>query len=300
VPLSNFVRRGFGFVHHSLAIPYHEVPNPNITIRNFFIALRRAGLKHTLLASRPGEGRRTAMRKLRIVTLGFGTARQRMALERWTSPKPPRRTRSPRHGVPSCGGKSAGVAKRPRARSPTETPEVTIRRPFCSPPQGHARTPSWFCSHSASSLVLEQWRSNPNPNPNPNPRTPSWFCSHSASSLVLEQWRSMRSASVSTPCSSNVRFCRFRFLATDLNSKATCWDLIKPISNFAFNFSEKKLEINNKGPLIHWTSILTRAPVSLLAGRGKPGSGKTSPAAAGTSRRGSRTCPGRAGPPHAP
>jgi hypothetical protein len=36
VPLSNFVPRGFGFVHHSIAILYHEVPNPNITIRNFF------------------------------------------------------------------------------------------------------------------------------------------------------------------------------------------------------------------------------------------------------------------------
>jgi hypothetical protein len=42
VPLSNFVPRGFGFVHHSIAILYHEVPNPNITIRNFFIAVGRA------------------------------------------------------------------------------------------------------------------------------------------------------------------------------------------------------------------------------------------------------------------
>jgi hypothetical protein len=40
VPLSNFVRRGFGFVHHSIAVLYHEVPNPNLTIRNFFIAVR--------------------------------------------------------------------------------------------------------------------------------------------------------------------------------------------------------------------------------------------------------------------
>jgi hypothetical protein len=44
VPLSNFVRRGFGFVHHSKRQPfstymYHEVPNLNITIRNFFIAV---------------------------------------------------------------------------------------------------------------------------------------------------------------------------------------------------------------------------------------------------------------------
>jgi hypothetical protein len=39
VPLSNFVPRGFGFVHPSIAILYHEVPNPNLTIRNFSIAV---------------------------------------------------------------------------------------------------------------------------------------------------------------------------------------------------------------------------------------------------------------------
>jgi hypothetical protein len=40
VPLTNFVPRGFGFVHHSIGILYHEVPNPNLTIRDFFIAVR--------------------------------------------------------------------------------------------------------------------------------------------------------------------------------------------------------------------------------------------------------------------
>ena len=40
VPLSNFVLRGFGFVHRSIAIFCRAVPNPNITIRNFFIAVR--------------------------------------------------------------------------------------------------------------------------------------------------------------------------------------------------------------------------------------------------------------------
>jgi hypothetical protein len=39
VPLSNFAPRGFGFVHHSIAILYHQVPNPSITIRHFFIAV---------------------------------------------------------------------------------------------------------------------------------------------------------------------------------------------------------------------------------------------------------------------
>jgi hypothetical protein len=53
---------------------------------------------------------------------GFGTARQRVALERWTNPKPQRRARSLRYGVPSCRGKSARVAKRPRERSPTRNP----------------------------------------------------------------------------------------------------------------------------------------------------------------------------------
>jgi hypothetical protein len=39
VPLSNFVPRGFGFVHHSIAILYKEVPNPDLTIRNFSVAV---------------------------------------------------------------------------------------------------------------------------------------------------------------------------------------------------------------------------------------------------------------------
>ena len=37
MPLSNFVPRDFGFVHHSIAIL--QVPNPNLTIRNFFSSL---------------------------------------------------------------------------------------------------------------------------------------------------------------------------------------------------------------------------------------------------------------------
>ena len=39
VSLSNLMPRGFGFVHHSIAILYHEVPNLSITIRNFCIAV---------------------------------------------------------------------------------------------------------------------------------------------------------------------------------------------------------------------------------------------------------------------
>jgi hypothetical protein len=51
----------------------------------------------------------TTTKKLRIVTYGFGTARQKMALERGTNRKPQRRTCSPRCGEPSCRGKSAGA-----------------------------------------------------------------------------------------------------------------------------------------------------------------------------------------------
>jgi hypothetical protein len=39
---------GFGFVHHSIAILYHQVPNPSITIRNFSIAVCGVG---TLVSS---------------------------------------------------------------------------------------------------------------------------------------------------------------------------------------------------------------------------------------------------------
>jgi hypothetical protein len=39
VPLSNLSPKGFGFDHRSIAILYHQVPNPNITIRNVCIAV---------------------------------------------------------------------------------------------------------------------------------------------------------------------------------------------------------------------------------------------------------------------
>jgi hypothetical protein len=57
---------------------------------------------------------RTAMKKVASRnSIGFGTARQRMVLERWTNPKPQRRTRSPRYEVQYWVGELAGVAKRP-------------------------------------------------------------------------------------------------------------------------------------------------------------------------------------------
>jgi hypothetical protein len=64
VPLSNFVPRGFGFVHHSIGILYHEVPNPNLTIRNFFIAVRLQGL----LESKTGRENRLVAAKSHLTS----------------------------------------------------------------------------------------------------------------------------------------------------------------------------------------------------------------------------------------
>jgi hypothetical protein len=58
------------------------------------------------------------MQQSRIVTLGFGTGRQKMALERWTNPTLSRRTCTCEYGLQFGGGKSAGFAKQPRERSP--------------------------------------------------------------------------------------------------------------------------------------------------------------------------------------
>ena len=72
MPLSNFVPRGFGFVHHSIAILYHEVPNPNLTIRNFCIAVPWWGFGHS--HTRVG-GRRVLPRLVRaLVRLMHGAA----------------------------------------------------------------------------------------------------------------------------------------------------------------------------------------------------------------------------------
>jgi hypothetical protein len=73
----------------------------------------------------PPHGCWEAMKKLRIVTLGVGTGRQKMVLERGANPTLSRRTCSPRYGLQSGRGESAGVAKRPRERSPTRNPYVS-------------------------------------------------------------------------------------------------------------------------------------------------------------------------------
>jgi hypothetical protein len=68
--------------------------------------------------------------KLRIVTLGIGTARQKMVLERWTNPKPQRRTRSPRYGVHRVEGNRWASRNGPVSNLPPEIPSVTIRNFF--------------------------------------------------------------------------------------------------------------------------------------------------------------------------
>jgi hypothetical protein len=54
--------------------------------------------------------------------VGFGTGWQLLVLERRPNPKLSRRTCTCEYGLHSCRGKSAGVAKRPRERSPTRNP----------------------------------------------------------------------------------------------------------------------------------------------------------------------------------
>jgi hypothetical protein len=57
------------------------------------------------------------LQRYEIGMVGFGAARQKLALERWTNPKRLRRTCTCESGLQACRGKSAGVAKRPRVSS---------------------------------------------------------------------------------------------------------------------------------------------------------------------------------------
>jgi hypothetical protein len=87
---------------------------------------------------------RTSGEQVANCTFGFGVGRQRMAVERGATPRIPRRTCSPRYGLQSCRGKSAGVAKRPR--EPYHPPQTAPLSPLLihssvclTPPDGHAR-----------------------------------------------------------------------------------------------------------------------------------------------------------------
>jgi hypothetical protein len=73
---------------------------------------------------------RTAVRKSRIGRLGFGTGRQRMALERGTSPKLSRRTCSPRYGLHRVEGNRRASRNGRVSDLPPEIPNVTIRNWF--------------------------------------------------------------------------------------------------------------------------------------------------------------------------
>jgi hypothetical protein len=77
--------------------------------------------------------------RLRIVVLRFGTARQKMHLERWTNPNRSRRTSSPQYGLRPCRGESAGVAKRPRDLISHRNPQrfATFSSPCALPFTAH-------------------------------------------------------------------------------------------------------------------------------------------------------------------
>jgi hypothetical protein len=65
----------------------------------------------------------TAAQTARIGRIGFGTGRQKTTLERRKPPNLPRFTCSPRFGLQSSRGKSAGVAKRPCEVIPPPSPK---------------------------------------------------------------------------------------------------------------------------------------------------------------------------------
>jgi hypothetical protein len=53
--------RGFGFVHYSRTVFCRKVPNPNITIRDFFIAVR--GRHAAAVDTRRKHGRREPLQR---------------------------------------------------------------------------------------------------------------------------------------------------------------------------------------------------------------------------------------------
>ena len=109
MPLSNSVPRGFGFVHHSIAILYHQVPNPNLTIRNFLIAVRREQrrTRRAAAAAAPNphphrHGRGAAARRV------VGTVRD--------------------HAVERVAGQARGAARAPQPRRHARAQAVEVRR----------------------------------------------------------------------------------------------------------------------------------------------------------------------------
>ena len=75
--------------------------------RNATIVAKIAALLTGRQTAGPGFRRQVrsppaVAKSVRIITVGFGTRRQRMVVERGTNPKRSRRTCSPRYRVPSC------------------------------------------------------------------------------------------------------------------------------------------------------------------------------------------------------
>ena len=105
VPLSNFVPRGFAFVHHSIATFYHEVPNPNLTIRNFFIAVHRR-----TIALWRHEARRAASTPLPNNNNPPPSCRAPAAAFAWSAHCAPRASRLPRELLPRSPSPSTAAS----------------------------------------------------------------------------------------------------------------------------------------------------------------------------------------------
>ena len=106
-----------GWVAHQHARPQGDVRRERARRAVQRAHLRGGGVRKLSTVTRrrpppspPARRHRTAINKLRIVTLRLAEGWQKVALERWTNLKPQRRTCSPRYGVPLCRRKSAGVA----------------------------------------------------------------------------------------------------------------------------------------------------------------------------------------------
>jgi hypothetical protein len=113
VPLSNFVQRGFGFVHHSIAILYHEVPNPNITIRNFCIAVSRSAGARRLSCLSPKHAE-CVFPSVSLQVVGAAAARA----SRHTPPAPPWAAAAAARACPAVRLWSTAGESRPQPPQP--------------------------------------------------------------------------------------------------------------------------------------------------------------------------------------
>jgi hypothetical protein len=97
----------------------------------------------------------TAMQRVANRNVKAWHGRQRMVLERWKNPKLSCRTCE--YGLQSRRGESAGVAKRPRERSPTRNPYRYDSQPFyVAVPHSHSHTLSMRVVGTAGRAHAEQ------------------------------------------------------------------------------------------------------------------------------------------------